>query len=282
MTNPISRAWLAALFFLMLIYGVTGHSAEPLRICADARNLPFSDANRRGFENVLAQMIASDLRRPLDFVWKFRRGYFNEEEGKSRYCGVVLGMPVGESKALLTTPYYRSTYVFVMRSDRSMGIRSFADRRLQRLRIGIFSGSAAVELTPPGRLAAAYGLMNHIRVYRSYNRHSEENPAKTLIGALERDEVDIAIGWGPVMGYFAARSRRSLTVQAVMDDPAHPTIAMSYPIAIAVPPGHRKLRTDLNTFIARHRDSIQQLLTDYHVPYQGEASRSPRKSPPVI
>lgn len=282
MTDVFSRGWVAGVFLLALFHGVPVYGAGPLRICADARNLPFSDTTGRGFENVLAQMIASELRRPLEFVWKFRRGYLNGEELKSSFCGVVLGMPVGESKALLTTPYYRSTYVFVTRSDRKMGIRSFSDRRLRALRIGVFSGSAAVELTPPGRLAAAHGLANRLRVFRSYSRNGNESPAKALVDALERDEVDIAIGWGPAMGYFAARSKVPLTVQAVMDDPAHPAIEMSYAIAIAVPPGNRKLRAELDQFLSLRREAIRQLLIDYHVPLYGEPPRKPRKSSPFV
>ena len=38
-------------------------SMPPLRVCADANNLPFSNVREQGFENVLARMVAHDLHR---------------------------------------------------------------------------------------------------------------------------------------------------------------------------------------------------------------------------
>lgn len=40
-----------------------------LTACADPNNLPFSNRAGEGFENKLAQMIASDLHAKLDYVW---------------------------------------------------------------------------------------------------------------------------------------------------------------------------------------------------------------------
>ena len=44
-----------------------------LTACADPNNLPFSNRAGEGFENKLAELIASDLHAKLDSVWWAQR-----------------------------------------------------------------------------------------------------------------------------------------------------------------------------------------------------------------
>lgn len=265
---------------LLLIFAGAVQAGSPLRICADSADLPFSDSTGRGFENVLAQMLAEDLGRTLDFVWRFQHGLFAPDSQVQAECEVVLAVPAGSDPAVTTSPYYRSSYVFVTRKDRGIRVRSFADARLRSLRIGVLARDGDTRFTPPGRLAAAYGLAGQLRGYRYSVRWGRANPGKALIDAVEAGEVDIAAGWGPVMGYFAARSRTALDLVAVDEDPAHPEIAMRYAIAIAVPSSDGDLRAKLDAFLAKRRDAIRQLLVDYHVPLEASPPRAPRKSTP--
>ena len=59
--------------------------------------------------------------------------------------------------ALLTRPYYRSTYVMVTRADRALKIDSLYDPRLKDLRIGLHI--VEDDYAPPGHLLAAQGLV---------------------------------------------------------------------------------------------------------------------------
>ena len=43
-------------------------AASPLRVCADPINLPFSNERREGLENALAELLAADLRVPLEYA----------------------------------------------------------------------------------------------------------------------------------------------------------------------------------------------------------------------
>src|SRR5689334_8840280 len=50
--------------------------ARVLRVCADPNNLPFSDRAGGGFENRIAEIVARDLGRRLDYYWQpQRRGF---------------------------------------------------------------------------------------------------------------------------------------------------------------------------------------------------------------
>src|ERR671931_460491 len=40
-----------------------------LRVCADPRNMPFSDEQGEGFENKLAELVAQKLGKSLAYVW---------------------------------------------------------------------------------------------------------------------------------------------------------------------------------------------------------------------
>src|SRR3989442_4750546 len=48
-----------------------------LRVCADPYNLPFSNDRGEGFENKIAQLVATDLNAAvINYWWPERRGFF--------------------------------------------------------------------------------------------------------------------------------------------------------------------------------------------------------------
>ncbi len=89
-----------------------------LRVCSDPNNLPFSNAKGQGFENEIAQLVASDLHERLAYTWwAQRRGYLRNTI-TAGLCDVWIGVPSGLGPLLTTQPYYRSTYVFMTRARR--------------------------------------------------------------------------------------------------------------------------------------------------------------------
>src|SRR5712691_2079133 len=51
-------------------------SPRTLRVCADPNNLPFSNARGEGFENKIAELVARDLGRQIQYYWQpQRRGF---------------------------------------------------------------------------------------------------------------------------------------------------------------------------------------------------------------
>ncbi|MFL6542369.1 MAG: quinoprotein dehydrogenase-associated putative ABC transporter substrate-binding protein, partial [Chthoniobacterales bacterium] len=84
-----------------------------LRVTADPNNLPFSNEKREGFENKIAELIAKELGAQIQYSWRAqRRGFFRETLKEDR-ADLVLGVPAHFEMALPTSPYYRSSYVFV-------------------------------------------------------------------------------------------------------------------------------------------------------------------------
>src|SRR4051812_26328249 len=84
-----------------------------LRVCADPNNLPFSNQKLEGFENKIAELIAQEMGVKIQWSWRAQRRGFFRESLKESTADLVLGAPAGYERALTTTPYYRSSYVFV-------------------------------------------------------------------------------------------------------------------------------------------------------------------------
>jgi len=88
-----------------------------LTACADPNNLPFSNKAGQGFENKLAELIASDLHAQLKYVWwAQRRGYVRNTLNE-RSCDFWPGIGSNVEMVATSRPYYRSTYEFVTRAS---------------------------------------------------------------------------------------------------------------------------------------------------------------------
>src|SRR5215210_2972220 len=174
----------------------------PLRVCADPNNLPFSNQRGEGLENRLAELIARELKTSVSYVWwAQRRGFIRNTLAAGR-CDVVMGVPSDLPSVLTTRPYYRSRYVFVRRADRNIVVRSFDDPLLRRLRIGVqVVGDGAN--TPPMDAFAKRGMAKNLVGYTVFGDYSKANPPARIVEAVSRGDVDIAVVWGPLAGFFA-------------------------------------------------------------------------------
>jgi len=237
-----------------------------LRVCADPNNLPFSNSRQEGLENRLAALVGRELGARVAYTWwPQRRGFFRETLNAGR-CDVVMGVPAGLEVLATTRPYYRSTYVFVTRSADSLQVRSFDDPVLHRLRIGVQLAGGAEGTTPPVYALARRGLMDRVEGYSLYADYARPNPPARVLDALARGEVDVAVTWGPLAGYFA--QPEAVRPRVVPLAPAiGPTgVPVTFAIAVGVRKGDERLRLALDRVLDRRHLEIQQLLDHYGVP----------------
>jgi mxaJ protein len=89
---------------------------KELRVCADPNNLPFSNAKGEGFENRIAQLVAREMDAKVKYTWWAQRRGFIRNTIAAGECDLVVGIPSSFERTAATTPYYRSSYVFVTRS----------------------------------------------------------------------------------------------------------------------------------------------------------------------
>lgn len=269
----------AIIVMLLLLVGLPivvcgdGHPAHAtslppvrLRVCADPNNLPFTNQRREGFENRIADLLARDLHTQVEYTWwAQRRGFLRNTLNAGR-CDVVIGLPSRIDSALTTRPYYRSTYVFVTQRTRRLDIRSFDDRRLKTLRIGVPLVGDDGANAPPALALARRGIVANVVGYSVFGDYQQESPPSDLIGAVARGDVDVAVAWGPLAGFFAARQTVSLRLTPVEPPIDASRVPLVFDISMATRRGDRARLDMLESFIERRRAELDRILADHHIP----------------
>jgi mxaJ protein len=246
--------------------GVHAAPAPVLRVCADPNNLPFSNQAEQGFENDLARLLARDLGAKLEYTWWAQRRGFFRRTLKAGLCDVVMGAPVGIEIAATTSPYYRSGYVFVARAERNLGITSFDDPRLRSLKIGVQVIGDDYANTPPVDALSRRNIASNVTGYSVYGDYALENPPAAVMTAVENGDVDVAVVWGPLAGFFAKRAKRALALTPIAREEDGSGVPLVFDIAMAVRPNDTAGRARLESFIERRRREIDAILIRYGVP----------------
>jgi mxaJ protein len=265
-----TRSAVSILRWAVLLLALVAGTAEAgeLRICADPNNLPFSNERREGFENKLAELLAEELGVRAEYTWWAQRRGFIRNTLKAGLCDLVMGMPAGAKIVRTTVPYYRSSYVFVTRAEEP-AITSLDDPRLRELRIGVqLIGDDSVN-TPPGHALASRGIISNVRGYTVYGDYREPNPPARIVTAVALGEIDVAVAWGPLAGYFARSGAKLLHLTPVQPAIDRSMLPMVFDIAIGVRREDEVLRQELDVVLRRRRSDIDGILDRYGVPRVG-------------
>jgi mxaJ protein len=237
-----------------------------LRVCADPNNLPFSNQRLEGFENRLAELIAKELNAEVEYTWWAQRRGFIRNTLKAGECDVVMGLPLGFEMALTTAPYYRSSYVFVYRKDRGLNIQSFDDPILRKIKIGVQVIGDDFANTPPAHALSNRKIIQNVKGYSIYGNYAEENPPAKIINAVINGEIDAAIVWGPLAGYFAKQQSVALEIVPVSPQIDLPFLPFVYDISMGVRRSDVGFKEELEQILDRKQAEINQLLDEYGVP----------------
>ncbi len=257
-------ACLRALLLLTMLLFAGEASARELRVCADPNNLPFSNDRLEGFENKLVDIVGKALDAKVTYVWwAQRRGYVGEALDTG-LCDLFPG--IGRVPGVLLTypPYYRSAYAFVTRSDEEP-FRSLDDPRLRSLTVGIQLVGGDNASSPPAAALARRGITENVRGYSVFGNYADPNPPAAIVAAVANGDVDVAIAWGPLAGYFAALADPPLTVTPLADY-FDDDLPMQFDISMALRLDEGPLRLEIERALDEHRAEIDNLLAIYHVP----------------
>lgn len=262
----------AALLLALSVSGVAqAADSNLLRVCADPNNLPFSNKNRTGFENKLAEMVAANLGKTVSYTWWAQRRGFVRHTLKAHACDVVMGVPERYDLVETTVPYYRSTYVFVSRADRGLDLTSLTDPRLRHLEIGVHLIGDDGTNTPPAHALGREGIIKNVKGYMIYGDYRQPDPPIALIKAVEDGQIDVAAAWGPLAGYAAKHSPVPLKLSPIDDGMRFAPLRFQFDIAMGVRHGDHALRDALNGVIAKDKPQIEALLQRYGVPLVSQA-----------
>jgi mxaJ protein len=279
----LMRARSATLILLALIVGSTvaceraraATKLSELRVCSDPNNLPFSNEQQQGFENRIAELVAHDLNSKLTYTWWAQHRGFVRNSLNAHECDLLIGVPASFERTINTVPYYRSTYVFVTRHDRHLNIRSFDDPALKRLTIGVQMIGDDFTNTPPAHALTARHMIQNVRGYSVYGDYRRPNPPARIIDAVANGDIDVAVAWGPLAGYFAQKERVPLDITPVSPQIDLPFLPFVFDISMGVRRSDTALRERLNTVITRRRADIDRILEQYGVPRVDATQESP-------
>jgi len=231
------------------------------KVCADPDLMPNSNSKQEGFEDKIAEVIAKDLGKKLTYTYAYNRQGFLRNTINAMRCDIVMGTTSDYDALATSKPYYRTGMVFVYRKDSGYNITNWDSPDLAKARIGIIGQSpATIPLNDNN-------LMGNARPYRL--QRDLNLPPSFMIDDLVKGDIDVAVVWGPVGGYFAKQAPIPLTV---VDVPEYETVNAKgkehWNISIGVRHKDKAKLALINAAIDRNQDKINQILDDYGIPHE--------------
>ena len=243
-------------------------SKTAFRVCADPANFPLSDKSETGFENKIAELMASELGVPLEYTWFPMATGFIRKTLQANACDVVIGYAQGDEMVLNTNHYYTSGYVLIVPADGPLaGVTAIGDPALKDKRVGVVAGS------PPGTHMALHGLLAKAKGYDLMVDRRYQDPAGDMLADLEAGTIDAAILWGPIGGPLVKKSHPRFKITPLLSEPLPPK--MFYRITMGVRQGEKVWERKLNSLIRRNQAKIDAILTDAGVPLLNDMGTGP-------
>jgi len=295
MLTKIRKVSLAAIFSVLAanVYAADGQELEfdpdsgrggeavrtedpaEFRVCADKDNLPYSNDKQEGFENKIAELIAKDLGKHVKYQFWYDRIGFVRNTLNARRCDVIIGTVAGNDMMLTSKPYYRSGYVFVYKKSSGYNIKDWDSPDLHKAKIGV------VGQTPPSRPLNDKGLLGNSRPYRIMRDLTL--PPSFMIDDLIKGDIDVAIIWGPIGGYYAKKASEELVVVPAPEyEQENPHGKEFWNISVGVRKRDKERMALINGVLERRQADINKILDDYgipHVPVVDEKKKVVEKKP---
>jgi len=234
-----------------------------LRVCADPRNLPFSNEKGEGFENKVAALFAERLQKKLEYAYyPGATGFVRNTLGAHR-CDVIVGFPQGDDLAQVSNPYYRTAYALIAKPGSGLdGVTTLKDERLKGKHIGIVAG------TPPATYMAIDGLMANAKPYPLMTDTRVDSSAEAMFNDMTSGNIDAGVLWGPMAGFYAKKANPPLHVTPLVKETAGPR--MVYRVGMGVRPADQNWKRQLNRLIQENQPAINKILLDFGVPLLDE------------
>ncbi len=229
------------------------------KVCADPDNMPYSNLKLEGFEDKIAKVLADDLGKKLTFAYAYNRQGFLRNTINAMRCDVIIGMTSDFDALRTSKPYYRSGHVFVWRKDSNYNIENWDSPDLKKGIIGI------VDKSPATIPLNDYNLMGNARPYRL--QRDLNLPTSFVIDDLIKGEIDVAVMWGPIAGYYAKQSKVPLEIRLI---PEYNKVNLKgkeyWNISVAVRHKDKERMNLINQALERNKDKIDAILKDYGIP----------------
>ena len=225
------------------------------KVCADQNNMPYSNAAGEGFENKIAEVLAADLGKELSYqFWHDRFGFLRNTLNAKR-CDLIIGTNTTYDALNTTKPYYRAGHVWIYRKDSGYDIKNWDSPDLKKSVIGL------VDKSPVTQALNSNGLMANARAYRIM-RDLTKSPGQ-LVDHVVNGEIDVAVMWGPIGGYYAKQSKEDLVVVLIpeySDGNEGLTGKTYWNISAGVRKKDDERREMIDAALVRNKDKIRKIM----------------------
>jgi quinoprotein dehydrogenase-associated probable ABC transporter substrate-binding protein len=235
---------------------------ENLRVCADPSNLPFSNENKEGYENDIANLLGDKLGIPV--VYEFFPqviGYVRNTLNKKK-CDIIIGITASNDLVLNTVPYMRWSYGMFYLKDNGIEVDRPNHPQLADLSIGVQAG------TPPTFVLQRYNLMGRVRPY-----NLTFDPRKAVIGESMIEDlidglIDIAFMSGPIASHYLNKKGfdKNEYVYIPLETTDQGWGKMDYYTTMGVRDGETDWKKKLNRFIKSNQKEIDKILAEHNIP----------------
>ncbi len=244
-----TRSRLTTVAFVMASMASSVFAAEPLRVCSDPDNLPFSKSEGpdKGLYIDLAEMVGKRLGTTVEYVWWLsfnqRRALRNTMEGCDAYFALPADAAYRVKGVDKSNAFLDLSYAIVAPLGKTF--TGLAD--LKGKRVGVLFGSP-----PQILLATREGY-----TWNTFRTHEQ------MFEALEKGEVDLALMWGPSAGFDNLKLFNSRwQVLPVRGD------SLTGQVAVAVSKSKPGLKDQINQALQDLQPEIAKLVVKYGFPTQ--------------
>ncbi|WP_438971639.1 quinoprotein dehydrogenase-associated putative ABC transporter substrate-binding protein [Methylophaga sp.] len=252
---------------------------EAVRVCADGYNMPYSNKEKEGFDNKIAELLGEELGIPVEYYWFPQRIGFSRntiksvdpETGKFR-CDLAMSIPEHTDFLKPTKPYWSSIEAMVYRDGEGYELNNIEDiasvsKEQEPLRIGLFDRGVAT------KKLLELGLANQIEYFQMMSGDATVNAGRIVEDALANGQVDVALLWGPIAGHYASVSDVPMTVKPLNELGE----AMVFSFSMGTRYQDKKWNELLNKFIDKRRDDINAIMAEYNMPSLENVNPYPKK-----
>ena len=244
-----TRSRLSTVAFVMAAMASSAFAAEPLRVCSDPDNLPFSKSEGpdKGLYIDLAEMVGKQLGTTVEYVWWLsfnqRRALRNTMEGCDAYFALPADAAYRVKGVEKSNAFLSVSYAIVAPLGKTF--TGLSD--LKGKRVGVLFGSP-----PQILLATREGY-----TWNTFRTHEQ------MFEALEKGEVDLALMWGPSAGFDNLKLFNSRwQVLPVRGD------SLTGQVAVAVSKSKPGLKDQINQALQDLQPEIGKLVVKYGFPTQ--------------
>ncbi len=233
-------------------------STNTLRVCADPGNMPFSNEHKEGFENKIIELVATKLKRPVQYTWFPQTVGFVRNTLRIRECDLISGISTSSQLVQNTNPYYHSVYTMVYRADSGIHATQLSDPMLKDKRLGVVAG------TPPATLLARYGLLTQITPYQLTVDTRHFSSGAQAINDLVAGTTDVALLWGPIAGYYTQQADIDFEIVPLLNESKD--VRLDYRVSMAVRYSETEWKRTINKVLKELQPEIDKILQAYGVP----------------